>query len=177
MNILGVDVGFHNLGLTNIIIDETFNIIRADEVVLVDLTDVTHQNVSVSQCQLHHTNELSDRLAHAIQEYFYLFRDAHKIIIERQPIQGLTNVEQLLFSRFRDKAVLCHPKSMHCANHWQGLNYEQRKIKAVELAEPYLCHLPGWPSDDQRQHDLADAFCFVKYYCDQQRKKIFFPLI
>jgi hypothetical protein len=41
------------------------------------------------------------------------FEMADFILIERQPPMGLTAVEQLIFSRWRDKAILVHPRSMH----------------------------------------------------------------
>jgi len=96
-----------------------------------------------------------------LQEHADLFVGVDHVRIERQPLTGLTDVEQLLFGHFRSKARLVSPNSMHRHFHIGHYVYEQRKTQTTRIAEPYLCHLPAWQRE--RVHDLADALCIVLF--------------
>ena len=99
-------------------------------------------------CKLYHTRALSDRLDHFFAYYGYMLDIAWKIFIEQQPPGGLTDVEQLIFKKYRDKSILVNPNSMHkYFNMGSKLkkdgkdsnisDYEARKIKSIEIAQTF----------------------------------------
>ena len=160
MNIASIDVGIVHLGL--VISDVSWDNIEVKEVHLVDLT----KHCRVFNCPLKHTNHLVDRVDHFVQTYRDVLDKADKVLIEKQPIQGLISVEQLIFERLRDKIVFVHPVSMHKYFGIRHLDYEGRKEYLVNKMAP---HLEGTIFDDlERKHDVADAMAMIIYW----RRKI-----
>lgn len=164
LTIVGIDVGYSNLGLVSVNVDSEFNI-EPTFVKRVNLANVCCRCTDVP-----HTNEVGDLVAHFIHVYRYLFDDADVILMERQPPGGLTNVEAVLFYVFRSKIVLISPNSLQ--KHF-GINfyeYERRKVEIEKLATPYLDTFPNF-TGQVRKHDMADAFCLVLFYIADDKKK------
>lgn len=136
-----------------------------------DITRLRHNIVPRSQCKLYHTADACDRVEHFIQEHSSLLDQADRIFIERQPLGGLIHVEQLLYFRFRHKAVLCSPVKMHKWLGIRGLTYEQRKEQTVLKAKPYLSKFADFNETD-RQHDMADAMCFILLQAELELEQI-----
>lgn len=85
---------------------------------------------------------------------------ADKILIERQPPSGFTNIEILLHYMFKDKVILISPVSMHTHFGMRHLNYDQRKERTITIANKYLeTEIPF-----ERKHDIADALCMIVYF-------------
>lgn len=166
MLVASIDVGIINLGVAFVILhDTTYRLERIVQVEHVDTTIFRHDAVPLSACTLGHTKTATDRVMHFIQERAALFDDCAVILIERQPIQGHTDVEQVLFMHFRNRAELVSPNSMHKLLQIGHLTYEWRKVKTVEFADTML-DPEQFPEYHRmtRRHDVADALCLLIYW-------------
>lgn len=184
MLIVSIDVGIVHLGIVWASVEEHWELVEFEGCELVNLMDIVeiyHKNVHA--CPLEHDKTIVDRLRHFQALYFELLDHARVLFIERQPIQGHTVVEQLLFDWYRHKAVLIHPSTMHKRFGFRILDYEQRKAAACQL----LLRQPRSVSFQQqfqriastgeaRVHDLADAACIllagIGAAGDIQKKKV-----
>jgi hypothetical protein len=165
MFVLAIDVGIINLGL--VVARVSRSAWRVEEVVhaeLVDTTHMAHTVVHEDVCTLGHTKTHTDRLMHVLQERPWVSR-CDVVLIERQPFQGHTDVQEVLFLLMRDRAVLVSPNALHKHFGMQTLPYEWRKLRVVELASPYLppSRFPEY-AVMERQHDVADAVCMVVFW-------------
>lgn len=163
MLITSIDVGYNNVGL--VVAECTDDEIDVKLFKKIDLTIMKHNTVDVCNCKIPHTNELSDLVAHFVQEYSDFFNMSDKILIERQPPGGLTNVQTLLHYIFRDKVELISPTSMHKHFGIGHLDYENRKLRTVEISSKYI-DFKGLI----RKHDVADAMCMIIFYDDINKK-------
>ena len=156
MKIVSIDIGIINLGM--VCAEVTWENIVVEDVHLVDITkSCRHIN-----CTLNHTNHMVDRIDHFIQEYKHVLDKADKILVEKQPIQGLISVEQLLFDRLRDRVIFIHPVSMHKHFNIRNLSYDERKEYLVLKTKTYL---EGTLYDKvERKHDIADAMAMIIYW-------------
>ena len=156
MKVVSIEVGIINLGL--VCCDVTWEKFVVEDVHLVDLTKHCRQ----IGCTLNHTNHMVDRIDHFIQGYTHVLDKADKILVEKQPIQGLLSVEQLLFDRLRDRVVFIHPASVHKHFGIRKLTYDERKEHLVIKTKPYLT---GTLYDEvERKHDIADAMAMIIYW-------------
>ena len=116
----------------------------------VDLNDYKHIR----------TNDMVDIIPLFVEEYNHIFTMADKILIERQPPNGFTNIEILLHYMFKDKVILISPVSMHTHFGMRHLNYDQRKERTITIANKYIeTEIPF-----ERKHDIADALCMIVYF-------------
>ena len=100
-----------------------------------------------------------------------MFDACTHVLIERQPLVGHTDVEQILFFMFRHKAVLVSPNAMHNYFKISKYSYETRKYKTVMLAAHFLSvdHFPEYHCLE-RKHDIADALCLLLFWIHTQRE-------
>jgi hypothetical protein len=166
------DIGWKNLAFLKAVIDENvYKIIKIITVKHICLDDIIHEKIKWKDCQLKHSNDAFDKMSHFFQEYHDLyFGDVDRVIIERQPIQGLTHIEQLLFGHFRDKAELISPRGMHSFFHITNYDYETRKKITTDIATPYLKEFQDWIEKD-RLHDMGDCFCYLIYHLHLEKQK------
>ena len=169
MIIIGIDVGYHNMALVVSETDEDFNV-TVHSAHLVDITKIPHHRVRMRDCTIPHTHELADLMAHFIQEYGYILDSADRILIERQPPTGLTQIETLLMYLYREKTILVSPNAMHSHFNINHYEYDRRKDCTIALAEPYLSDFPTF-SEATRRHDLADAMCFILFHIHPMKEK------
>lgn len=161
MRIISIDIGILNLGIVfATLCADRIHVSRAERH---DITRHIHRRVHGLECKLHHTLHPVDYVSHLVQEYDDEFRQADTILLERQPPQGLKDVEALLYHYFRDKAVLIDPRSMHRHFGIGKLSYDQRKERNEHLASFWLDGQVGW-DNQERKHDMADALCMILYY-------------
>jgi hypothetical protein len=172
MIIIGIDVGYHNMALVESITDEDFNT-TVEAVHHVNLTKLPHRCVSFKECTLNHTSEVADLMAHFFQEYGNILDKADRIIVERQPPTGLTQIETLLLYVYRSKTVLVSPNSMHSHFNIGHLEYERRKEQTVRIASPYLDEFENYLKME-RKHDISDAVCMILFhlYPEKERERI-----
>ncbi len=149
MKVLAIDIGYHNMGL-----------------VLAEFEDNPKINVrkikkvSLGDYKYIQTNDIVDLVPLFVEEHQEWFDMVDKILIERQPPGGFTNIEVLLHYMFKDKVVLISPVSMHTHFGMRNLDYEQRKERTVSIMEKHISEEIPY----ERKHDIADAFCMIMYY-------------
>tara|TARA_B110000444_G_scaffold191652_1_gene181419 strand:- start:2034 stop:2537 length:504 start_codon:yes stop_codon:yes gene_type:complete len=149
MRVLAIDIGYHNMGLV---------LAEFEDSPKIDVKCM--KKASLEDYKYIRSNGFIDLIPLFVEDHQELFDSADKILIERQPPGGFTNIEILLHYMFRDKVVLVSPVSMHTHFGMRHLDYEERKERTVSITEKYL-------KDDipyERKHDIADAFCMIVYY-------------
>lgn len=151
-------------------VDDTSFGMEIKEVFKIDLTKISHKRVKRSDCKLHHTSEVADYFSHFVQEYGHHLEEADKILIERQPPGGLTNVEALILFTFRDKVELVSPNSMHKHFQINYLNYEKRKEKTIQISNNFLENFDEYEKLS-RKHDIADAVCMLIFRFHKDKEK------
>jgi hypothetical protein len=163
INVLSIDVGILHFGLSETILYPDYTI---KEIRTVSLTDITKFNHSLNtKCTLQHTKTIVDWLDHVVQDNQRLFDESTIILIERQPFGPFTAIEQLLFSRFRNKAYLISPRNVHNYLNIGTLEYDQRKNYSVKIASRFLTESNLQKMNDyERSHDIADSICMMLYW-------------
>lgn len=180
--VVSIDIGVKHLGMTLSSVHKNFNL---EEVIWLDMIDITiFDNCDKKNCNLYHEKTLCDYLEHLFHTHDELFNIVDWALIERQPPMGYVAVEQLIFSKFRDKSVLISPNSVHAYFGWikAGLDYEARKIYSNRVAElvlkksnrNYLLDKWGNLVDREgvyRKHDVSDSICILLYFLNREHKK------
>jgi hypothetical protein len=187
MKVLSIDIGISNLGyiyseislpeltgskIKNVIYNELYshsrfkNLINVIDCNRVDITKMKHTFVKRCDCQLLHERCIPDYLDHFIQEYQNYFNNCDILLLERQPPIGITNVQDLLFTKFRNKVLLISPNSVH--KYFQlSENYSERKIVSERIAKEYLHAFDNF-NLNTRKHDISDAMLMIIYYLKTQ---------
>ena len=174
MKIASIDVGIKNLALTVTLCNaDHTGALFADTVVFCQKIDVVQlvQQCERKNCSLQHTNMLADRMAHFTQQFGNVIRECQVLLIEQQPITGLTGVEQLIAHAFRDRAKLISPRAMHKHFGVQHLDYEDRKRGAEAIACELLRDCEYYQGLE-RKHDVADAMCMTLFYLHMERERL-----
>lgn len=164
--LIGIDVGYKNLGFVQVFINEENYEPIVKFAKRINLTTVKCQ----PGCSIPHTNEVADLVAHFVERYHNILMAADTILIERQPPGGLTSIESLLVYIFREKIEIISPNSMHKHFTIGHFDYETRKKKTEEIAGPYLESHESY-SNQVRKHDMADAMCLVLYFISDDKRK------
>jgi len=180
--ILSIDIGIHNLAFSYSLVNNDFTIKNIIDIELIDISIFSHKKVKKKDCKLHHEKTFCDWIEHIFQEYDQ-FNEADYILIERQPPTGLVAIEQLIFSRFRNKSILIHPISIHTFFNMNNLTYEGRKEKSENIATSYLNQdnrncLSNDNLDNldkflsfSRQHDVSDTILFTLYWLNKKNEE------
>lgn len=169
--VLSIDIGVINLGISLTILDEEYNIQDITWIDLIDITNFVHERGPKKEdCTLSHTKTFCDWLNHVFQENIDIFEKADYILIERQPPQGFVVIEQLIFSRWREKAILISPNSMHSYFKIGHLDYDQRKDAVDKIARMKITNPELLEQIDfyHRSHDIADSICLMLFWTNKQ---------
>jgi hypothetical protein len=157
-----IDIGFDNLSVVTY------------DTILSEFTDCRKLSIrdnifecSDSNCTLGHTKSFTDRINHLTKDHSKLF-DSDKILIEKQPPGFGQIIEELLYSKFRDKAEKQSPSSMHAYFGIGDLDYDLRKESTVKIAHAHIKDFPDY-INNERKHDMADATCFLLYFLEKQK--------
>ena len=170
MIVVSIDVGYHNLGIVRALVDNENFEIKVLNTFKIDLTNLPHKKINRWDCKLEHTNEVADLMAHFIQEFKDILEEADKLLIERQPPTGLTQIETLLLYLYRSKAELISPNSMHAHFKINCLEYETRKVRTIEISESFLESFEEY-QELSRKHDIADAMCMIIFRFSRLKEK------
>lgn len=170
MIVVSIDVGYHNLGLVRALVDNENFEIKVLNIFKIDLTKLPHKKINRWDCKLEHTNEVADLMAHFIQEFKDILEEADKILIERQPPTGLTQIETLLLYLYRNKTELISPNSMHKHFGINYLEYESRKVRTIQISESFLEIFEEY-QELYRKHDIADAMCMIIFRFAKHKEK------
>jgi hypothetical protein len=148
MLVLAIDVGYHNMGM---VLAESLTgpSIKVEYIKKVNLEDYKYLK----------TNDMVDLVSLFVEDHQTIFDSADKILIERQPPGGFTNIEILLHYMFRDKVSLVSPISIHSHFGMRHLSYDERKERTTSIAERYT----NFEIPYERKHDIADALCMILY--------------
>jgi hypothetical protein len=171
--VLCIDVGILNLGISVGLIDEQFNLKEIAHVDLIDITKFTHAHELEGKiCNLHHTKTIADWMEHLFHEHLPLFQESDYILVEKQPPIGLVSIEQLIYYRWRDKCHLVSPRSMHKYYNIGQFNYEQRKLKTIEIATSISAWNPRAIKNYEifkRKHDITDSICLMGFWLNKNK--------
>ena len=174
--VLSIDIGIKHLGISVTLLDSDYNIIEIIWIDLIDIQVFVHKDgPSEKECKLNHTKCFCDWINHVFQENMIWFEKANTILIERQPPMGLVGIEQLIFSRWREKAVLISPNSMHKFFIIGHCDYEQRKVVTERIARKSLyTHSTLSEQFDfyHRVHDIADSICMMLFWIDRKKEEV-----
>jgi hypothetical protein len=159
MKILSIDIGIINLGYVYAEISPTIQVIDCNKI---NITNVFHNKVPICKCCLNHEKCIPDYLDHFIQENQEMFDNADTILIERQPPVGITNVQDLLFVRFRKKVKLVSPNSVH-KYFKMDKDYDTRKEESEQISLSYLNDFLSFQQNEIK-HDISDAMIMIIFY-------------
>tara|TARA_B100001564_G_C20244752_1_gene492135 strand:+ start:91 stop:594 length:504 start_codon:yes stop_codon:yes gene_type:complete len=148
MIVLAIDIGYHNMGL-----------VLAESLTGPSIKVEYIKKVSLEDYKYLKSNDMVDLVPLFVEDHQAIFDSADKILIERQPPGGFTNIEILLNYMFREKVKLVHPISVHSHFGMRHLNYEERKERSTSIAERYT----NFEIPYERKHDIADALCMIIY--------------
>ena len=111
-------------------------------------------------------------MSHIFEFYKPIFEGCTKILVERQPPQGFVVIEQLLYSKYRDKTELIHPNSMHSFFNISNYDYEKRKEEVEKIFLEYVREdLKEEFLQLERRHDIADALCIGLYWINNKQNE------
>ena len=182
LKVCSIDVGIVNMGLVGVNVDldadgrlppknMAANFTVCDRI---DITQTPHTRVPRCECKLYHSKGLYDRVSHFLQEYAPVLDACDVLLIERQPLQGLVAVQELVLGHYRDKTVLISPNAMHKFYGIDHFTYDGRKTQTVAIAAHLLEHHHEWlgrMQKEERQHDIADAIAQMYFYLAGRQKK------
>jgi hypothetical protein len=189
MKVFSIDIGISNLGFVycnvefpdientskykNLLLNSKYsfnNNITVLDCNRVDITVMKHTAVEHCNCKLYHERCIPDYIDHFVQEYQTYFNNADIILLERQPPAGITNVQDLLFIKYRDKTILISPVSVH---KYFELNsdYLVRKSESEKIAGDYLSNFSKFVFNF-RKHDISDSLLMVLYYYKIQMDRL-----
>ena len=169
----GIDPGFKHLAVSVIECDvATMEIVR-DSCVLVNAI-VAQEKCKDPNCV--HTNTTSCRLRHVYPELDKLIEKTCVVYIERQPLTGMTDIEQLLFDRWRQKSKLINSRKMRKRFDCWTDDYDNRKVLAVQTAKRLRVSsgntdVPPWALGGVREHDAAEAWLYAYMAYTEWRAK------
>ncbi len=173
IKLLSIDIGIKHLAFSYSLLNEDYTLYKISRIELIDISIFKHIKVCKKDCKLYHEKTFCDWIEHIFQEYDE-FNKSDVILIERQPPMGLVAIEQLIFSKFRNKSILIHPISVHSFFNMSEC-YEKRKEKSEEI-----CYNLLEKKDEQtirklisfsRQHDVTDTILFMLYWTDKKQKE------
>ena len=137
----------------------------------IDITNMKHFNTKFCDCKLEHESCIPDYLDHFVQENTILFNSADIILIERQPPVGITNVQDLLFIKFRSKVILISPRSVHSYFN-MSKDYDIRKVESELISKKYLDTFDKF-NNNTRRHDMSDAMLMIIFYYKIYNEKLY----
>lgn len=169
-----LDCGIKNMGLIILSVTSRWTIPIIEFIQRVNITSL---DKSLTE---YNSNELADRM----DRFFETFRDrldeCERIFIERQPIMGLVAVEQMIFKKYREKAILLSPNSVHRyfrIGKTHGYTYQSRKMESDHIAENYIKiygsqEVCSYYDSLDRRHDVSDCICMAIYVIEQKRREL-----
>lgn len=173
MKIVSFDIGHTNLAMVvaNVEIDE-----NTCEVLEIIPTHTQMINLAHIQCNgdcvfSRNDNCAAHKCHHFVDSIHEHLVDSDLVLAERQPLCGLTGIEQSLYiyikQRYsgnrKDHMRLISPNSVH-AHFNMSSEKTQRRIQVVEIVFHYLKNSSVFMGAKEKDH-LADAFIFVLFYC------------
>ena len=151
--LVSIDIGYSNMAIVEI---------------STDFKDFKVENIHKINLYVFKENEVYMSMKKFISEYDVIFKDADIIIIERQPPQGLTNIQDIIAYNYSSKVKLICPRSMHKHFMISKLDYDMRKQQTIKITSNYVKDFTVY-DNESRKHDIADAFCLALYYIEKNK--------
>ena len=177
MYIISIDIGFEHFAIigANVsgILDQSEQPYKLEDITLCKLINIKNLMLECSDtdCKLKHTLCISDYMAHLFKTYHDFFEKADTILIERQPPQGFVAVQELILFKYREKALLVSPNSMH--KHFSMSKVQKlRKMFTEKFSKERLQSFPDY-INNERKHDMGDAYCLLVYYLSELRSDVY----
>lgn len=174
MKIVGIDVGYTNLALVVAHVDEEDNEI---EVTYAKMTNLAHVKCVDPSCIFHKDDKSpAHKCHHFVESMDEYLRDSDVVLMERQPLQGLTGVEQSIYIYIKQRYSagdqahmrLISPNAMH--KHFAMSSEKvERRVEIVEIARRYLEHNKNFKMAREKDH-LCDAMGFIIFYVHTMKK-------
>lgn len=158
--ILGFDIGIINLALVGAYINENYTLNKIDFCELINITDI---QCNGKDCSIKHDKNVAYYMKHFFRNYKHLLDKADFIVIERQPLVGITDVQEIILYEYENKSELVSPNSMHKFYNINDLEYEKRKERTVKLTQRFLKDFKSF-QNNERKHDMADALCIIRFW-------------
>ena len=166
MFIISIDVGIENFALIEAICDSEFNIQHIYEPLHIDLRML----LSGCDCE-YHSREVPDYMYHLFKKYKTQFTRASYILVERQPLTGITSVEDIIYWNYRNKTIKSSPNELHAYFNINEYDYDTRKKFVEKYSYSVLSKYESYVKDE-RKHDMADAYCILVYFLVKQKEKL-----
>tara|TARA_A100001015_G_C15017826_1_gene726380 strand:- start:1829 stop:2368 length:540 start_codon:yes stop_codon:yes gene_type:complete len=147
MKVLSIDIGIVNFAFTFWVRDELKDFDN------IDITSLRKE--SEQKCIAVYMKNLFENIPY--------FKSADFILIERQPFSGIVAVQEIILYHYNKKCILISPIKMHKYIGIDHLDYNNRKIKTIEFARPYLEKYEKY-RNLIRKHDVADSLCIYIYW-------------
>jgi hypothetical protein len=176
MKLLAIDIGIINLALVGAELNDDYldreDVILESEIFLCELIDITELIIECDRktCELYHDKIICDYMMHLFKKFKDVFESVDRILIERQPIRGITAVQELIMREHRSKSELVSPNAMLNFFGILDFEYEERKIHTEKIAMEYLGSIKVFVFNERR-HDMSDALCIMYYYLSMKRKE------
>lgn len=188
MNIISIDIGIIHLGIICAIIPTNFwkndKLIYPEDIYLCKRINIKNLIYDCNgNCKWkYHDKCITDYIMHLFE--IYNFDKYDKIIIEKQPPEGITVVEELIYREYRNKTIKISPNEMLCYFGYSYYDYEYRKTLTTKRATEYLNNHKNFhelcdckecielykESKFIRRHDIADSFCILYYYLVKEKE-------
>lgn len=176
ITITSVDIGVLHLAFTYARINVETSVWRVEEILQKKMINIKDFGCDLLTCPLYHGKCVTDYLRHLVNRES-CFKDCNELIIERQPPQGLQNVQEFFINEFRDKVELIPPRSMQKWYHIHNFvgteeeRRDQRKIASENIATKLLVPFEHTLDGLERKHDVADSVLQLFYYLVRENIK------
>ena len=167
MKILSIDIGITNMAFVLSEVDDNYNFVKIISCKRIDISIC--YNKLTCKCNHKNFNRLSGRIKHLVESNEE-FDIADIILVEKQPPLGLIAIEELFMYIFPN-LHLVSPNGMHGYYCISNETYEERKTSVVKIASKKLSKFKSF-TREKRQHDIADAYCILRYWLSTTGMKI-----
>ena len=175
MKIVGIDVGHTNLAMVvaEVEVNSKTDELVGIKVVHAQMTDLGNMMCpNPQECIFLPTDRSSaHKCHHWVEACDEWFGGSDLVVMERQPLCGLTGIEQSIYIYVKQRYSggsanhirLLSPNSMHCHFNMSG-DKSVRRGEIVEISRAYLEESRAFKNAREKDH-LADAFGFILFYC------------
>ena len=135
-NIVSVDIGYSNMALVQL--DTDFINFSVNNIYKVNLKNFCENQVHLAMIKF-------------IDKYSFVFDKANIILVERQPPQGLTNIQDILAFNYSQKVKLICPRSIHKYFMISKFDYDLRKKYTVNITNEHLKDYKDYTKEEMRK--------------------------
>lgn len=172
MKIVGIDVGHTNLALVVAEVEIRDNCeigeISVEHAQMTNLGDFVCEG---GECMFKKNDRsASHKCHHWVDDMENYFRDSDLVLMERQPLCGLTGIEQAIYifvkqrySAGREGHILLMSPNMLHSHFKMSSSKETRRREIVNICREYLEISPAFVNAKEKDH-LADAMGFILLY-------------